>query len=186
MRPPYPFVIVFFLLLGTGAGRGGEGEDSVFRIDTRNPLVRASRGILSTQRPPVYSFGKYAPDLGFYDCSSFVVEVVKRIGKGSFPRSSRGQFRLLSQTGQVWLRGDQGWGGLRAGDFVFFSGTFRHRHACPVSHVMIYAGDGLMIGAQPTGVGFFRFQPSEPFGRPGFDNNEMRTKETVYAYARPD
>lgn len=147
-------------------------------------LIKACKGILD--KKPDYSFGKYSAEEGLYDCSSFVVEAVKRSGRGHFPRSSRAQFFLMKKSGNVWLSGSKGWERLKKGDLIFFSGTFKHAHECPVSHVMIYVGNNLMVGAQPGGVGFYPFFPPEPMGKIFGDADGIRRRETVYAYARPN
>lgn len=176
--------LAIFLLLGTGTvSSGEEGRTINFRSSPK--LIKSGKSILDGGIVS-YSFGNYDTQAGLYDCSSFVVEAVKRSGEKCFPRSSRGQFELLRKTGKVWLQGYLGWDNLRAGDFIFFSGTFSHDHNCPVSHVMIYAGGNLMIGAQPNGIGFFYFEPRPPLGQLEGRGGGLRTKETVYAYARPN
>ena len=148
-------------------------------------LVRSAASIIIKERP-VYSFGSHKPIVGKYDCSSFVKETALRANLAILPRDSRSQFELLHETGKVWLKGDPGWQNLRPGDLIFFSGTYRHRHSNPISHVMIYAGENQMIGAQSSGVGLFDFTPSPPKGSPGADCRSVYGKSTVYAYARPD
>ncbi len=130
-------------------------------------------------------FGAASGSQSEYDCSSFVQAAARQAGLGDLPRSSRGQFALMRASGKVWLASSTRPPKLQPGDLIFFTGTFPHAHACPVSHVMIYAGQNLMIGAQPNGVGYFRFKLVAPQGNPGADHPSIRHKETVYAYARP-
>lgn len=148
-------------------------------------LVRTAASIIVSEKP-VYSFGAHSPRVGKYDCSSFVKESALRANLATLPRDSRSQFELLQKTGRVWLSGDTGWQNLRPGDLIFFSGTYRHSHSNPISHVMIYAGENQMIGAQSSGVGIFDFVPVPPKGSPGSDCRSVYRKSTVYAYARPD
>lgn len=148
-------------------------------------LVRTAAQIIVKERP-IYSFGAHKPVLGRYDCSSFIKETALRAKLAPLPRDSRSQFELLKRTGKVWLKNDPGWQDLRPGDLIFFSGTYRHSHSNPISHVMIYAGENQMIGAQSSGVGLFDFTPVSPKGSPGSDCRSVYRKSTVYAYARPN
>lgn len=154
-------------------------------ISPSGHLVRTAASIIVKERP-VYLFGAHNPASGKYDCSSFVKETAQRANLGPLPRDSRSQFELLKQTGKVWLKGDPGWQDLRPGDLIFFSGTYRHSHPSPISHVMIYAGENQMIGAQSSGVGLFDFVPVPPKGSLGQNCKSLYRKSTVYAYARPD
>ena len=154
-------------------------------ISPSGSLVRTAASIIVSEKP-VYSFGAHSPRAGKYDCSSFVKESVQRANLALLPRDSRSQFELLQRTGKVWLSGDSGWENLRPGDLIFFSGTYRHNHSNPISHVMIYAGENQMIGAQSSGVGIFDFIPVPPKGSPGSDCRSVYRKSTVYAYARPN
>jgi hypothetical protein len=154
-------------------------------ISPSGNLVRSAASIILNEKP-IYVFGAHKPVLGRYDCSSFLKETALRANLASLPRDSRSQFDLFKKTSKVWLRGDRGWQDLRPGDLIFFSGTYRHGHSNPVSHVMIYAGENQMIGAQSSGVGLFDFVPVPPAGSPGSDCRSVYRKSTVYAYARPD
>jgi len=153
-------------------------------ISDRRGLLTGANDILRNDNPR-YRFGGEGAG-GGYDCSSFLVEAARRGGVAALPRTSREQFDLFRKTGQVWTRGMRGWGGLLPGDIVFFSGTYSHRDDCPISHVMIYAGGGKMVGAQSSGVGYHDFTPKLPMGRPGRDSLGIRAKKTIYAYARPN
>lgn len=147
-----------------------------------------SAAMMLVERPGLeYVFGAQpsASEEGKYDCSSFVQRAARQAGLKNFPRSSRGQFALFSAAGRVWLDSSGKTPLLRPGDLIFFTGTFPHNHECPVSHVMIYAGQNLMIGAQSNGVGYFRFHPSPPLGVLLRGCPSIRRKETIYAYARP-
>lgn len=147
-------------------------------------LLMAAQDIIDNERPR-YRFGSNGEG-GRYDCSSFLVEAARRGGTGNLPRTSREQFDYLKGHGMVWTREMGGWGRLIPGDLVFYSGTYSHREKNPISHVMIYAGGGRVVGAQSSGVGYHKFTPTRPLGEPGRDFNGIRSKATVYAYARPD
>lgn len=144
----------------------------------------AAQDILDNDRPR-YRFGSNGEG-GKYDCSSFLVEAARRGGVGNLPRTSRDQFEYLRDHGMVWTRDMRGWGRLMPGDLVFYSGTYSHGDDNPISHVMIYAGGGRVVGAQSSGVGYHKFTPTRPLGEPGRDGKGIRSKKTVYAYARPD
>lgn len=150
----------------------------------RRMLLTAAQDIIDNDRPR-YRFGANGEG-GRYDCSSFLVEAARRGGVGGLPRTSRDQFEYLRDHGMVWTRGMRGWGGLIPGDLVFYSGTYSHGEDNPISHVMIYAGGGRVVGAQNSGVGYHKFTPTLPLGEPGRDGQGIRRKKTVYAYARPD
>jgi hypothetical protein len=150
----------------------------------RRGLLSGASDILRKDRP-YYRFGGEG-QRGGYDCSSFLVEAARRGGVAELPRTSREQFDLFRRTGRIWTKGMRGWGGLLPGDIVFFSGTYSHSDDCPISHVMIYAGGGKMVGAQGSGVGYHDFDPKLPLGKPGRDSTSIRKKKTIYAYARPD
>jgi hypothetical protein len=152
---------------------------------SNSSIVKTAAYIVRNERPS-YQFGASGGLSRKYDCSSFVMKAAARSALANLPRDSRSQFELLSQTGKVWLRGSRGWEDLRPGDLIFFSGTYRHGHENPISHVMIYAGENQMIGAQSSGVGLFDFTPTAPQGNPGSDSKSIYKKKTVYAYIRPN
>ena len=181
--PVLRIAIIFFTCSAVEV-LGGGGVVTIPQKTLEHFLIKASKNIVDER--PDYSFGNHNPEERLYDCSSFVVEVVKRSGRGHFPRSSRAQFFLMRNSSDVWLSGSRGWKNLKKGDLIFFSGTFNHKHKCPVSHVMIYIGNNLMVGAQPGGVGFFPFFPKEQMGKELDEADGIRIRETVYAYARPN
>jgi hypothetical protein len=152
---------------------------------TNASLVKTAANIVRSERP-TYGFGSNGGTSRKYDCSSFVLKAASRAQLAPLPRDSRSQFEFLSDAGRVWTKGSLGWENLQPGDLIFFSGTYRHGHDNPISHVMIYAGDNQMIGAQRSGVGLFDFEPSPPQGNPGDDPKSIYRKKTVYAYVRPN
>jgi cell wall-associated NlpC family hydrolase len=181
--------VIFIIIAGTIAlAPCAEGGSSavVYKQPQKMPPLLAAAMHMVTRPGLKYVFGTQSPETGEYDCSSFVQNAAREAGLADLPRSSRAQFALMRKSGKVWTAESAKTPRLKPGDLIFFSGTFPHRHPCPVSHVMIYAGQGLMIGAQPSGVGYFKFNPSSPpQGLPGRDGAYLRHTETVYAYARP-
>ncbi len=171
------------LLTGAVLVAMGSPSDGASSSDRRR-LLMAAQDILENDSPR-YLFGGNG-ERGRYDCSSFLVEAARRGGVGNLPRTSREQFNYLRDHGMVWTRDMRGWGRLMPGDIVFYSGTYSHREENPISHVMIYAGGGRVVGAQSSGVGYHKFSPTMPLGEPGRDGRGIRSKKTVYAYARPD
>jgi cell wall-associated NlpC family hydrolase len=95
--------------------------------DTNAPLLEFAAKLLG--RP--YRFG--ADSGGAYDCSGFVRRVFAEFGL-DLPHSSREQFTL----GHAVARDT-----LQAGDLVFFRST----RGGGISHVGLYAGDGLFVHA---------------------------------------
>ena len=82
-----------------------------------------------------YSFGANSISNagGTGDCSSFVQYVFNQNGV-SLPRTAESQYNSSKGTS---VSKDQ----LRAGDVVFFQGTYKSG----ISHVGIYVGNGMMI-----------------------------------------
>jgi cell wall-associated NlpC family hydrolase len=180
------FVIIFAGAIAFAPITKGGTSAVVYKQPQKMPPLLAAAMSMVTRPGLKYVFGANSPDTGEYDCSSFVQNAAREAGLANLPRSSRAQFALMRKSGKVWTAESAKAPRLKPGDLIFFSGTFPHRHSCPVSHVMIYAGQGLMIGAQPSGVGYFKFDPSSPpKGFPGRDDASLRSTETVYAYARP-
>ncbi|MGM7702988.1 LysM peptidoglycan-binding domain-containing protein [Pseudalkalibacillus sp. Hm43] len=87
-----------------------------------------------------YRYGSAVGNTSSFDCSSFTAFLFKQYGI-NLPRTSRAQATI----GKKVRSGD-----LQAGDLVFFDTDFDGR----INHVAIYAGNGKMIGAQSSGVGY--------------------------------
>ncbi len=87
-----------------------------------------------------YRYGAAVGNTSSFDCSSFTSWIFAQHGV-KLPRTSRAQARV----GKKVRSGD-----LQPGDLVFFDTDFDGR----INHVAIYAGDGKMIGAQSSGVGY--------------------------------
>ena len=83
-----------------------------------------------------YVWGGSNPTTSF-DCSGFVCWVISNSGYADMPRTTaQGIYNRCTHISP---------GEARAGDLVFFTGTYKSGN--PVSHVGIYCGDGVMIHA---------------------------------------
>lgn len=87
-----------------------------------------------------YRYGSAVGNTSSFDCSSFTSFIFKQHGV-NLPRTSRAQAKV----GKPVRSGE-----LQPGDLVFFDTDFDGR----INHVAIYAGNGKMIGAQSSGVGY--------------------------------
>ena len=81
-----------------------------------------------------YVWGGSSPSTSF-DCSGFVCWVYKN--SGVYPLSRTTAQGILNQCSPV--RPSE----AKPGDIIFFTGTYNS--GCPVSHVGIYVGNGMMI-----------------------------------------
>ena len=97
-------------------------------------------GVVSTARDYIgkvdYVFGADDLDNGKADCSSFTQRVFEKNGL-DIGRNTEAQW---TGTGVKIDKED-----LKAGDLVFFSGTYNSNHTDGVSHVGIYSGNGKFI-----------------------------------------
>jgi hypothetical protein len=98
----------------------------------RNKIVKTAKNFLGLP----YKWGGDSPDEGF-DCSGLTM-VVYRLNGLNLPRSSRQQWRVGMPINRSRLR---------KGDLVFFATGGSKR----ISHVGIYAGDGMFIHAPGKG-----------------------------------
>lgn len=141
-----------------------------------------------------YRWGGADPAAGGLDCSGFIKAVFQRAYGLSLPDESGKQYEWLCQHGRVW-NAATGWSpsDLQPGDLIFWSGTWPSQRASPITHVMMYAGENRMVGAQSAGrkigattagVGYFFFHPRVPSGNPPFDPPSFHDKPTLYAYGR--
>lgn len=83
-----------------------------------------------------YVGGGQSPDVGF-DCSGLVWWAYGQAGRGDMPRPNDNQWAYMQHISREELR---------PGDVIFFGGSGW------ISHVGLYAGDGLMLHAQDYGV----------------------------------
>ena len=94
-----------------------------------------------------YTFGGNSPATSF-DCSSLMQWAFKTIGV-NLPRTAQGQYDAVQKISASELK---------AGDLVFFTGTYNAGRA--VTHVGMYVGNGMMYDANSGGIGFSNINDS--------------------------
>lgn len=120
---------------GVKASLPGGGNEGV--VDTS--LQIAGQGL-------PYVWGGDGPQEGGYDCSGFTHAVYQKNGI-DIPRTAQTQYDYCKNQGTLFS--DQG--SAKPGDLVFFNNPYPQK-TTPVGHVMIYLGNGKMVGAQSDGV----------------------------------
>jgi hypothetical protein len=141
-----------------------------------------------------YVYGSNDPSAGGLDCSGFVQVVFRQACGLDLPAEADQQLLYCRQHGQVWDAAS-GWkpDELRPGDLIFYAGPDALPRASQVSHVMIYCGQGISVGAQGLGrqltgdtggVGYFRFHVRTPKGIVGESGDRFIGHRAVFAYAR--
>lgn len=142
-----------------------------------------------------YIYGSEDPAKGGLDCSGFVRVVFREAYGIDLPDEAGKQYDYARKYGRVWDGTTGVWkeSDLKPGDLVFYSGTRPSQRLNPITHVMIYYGHGLVVGAQNAGhrlyfkspgVGFFPFRPHPPCGDPAHYADWDRSKMRLFAYAR--
>jgi cell wall-associated NlpC family hydrolase len=145
-----------------------------------------------------YLFGSTEVKQGGLDCSGFVLRAIKLAYGVFLPDEAGLQLAYVQRYGRVWHAGSGSWSPsfLSPGDLIFWTGTYPCSRASPVTHVMVWLGEGRMAGAQGlgqriglkgAGVGYYPFTPTRPQGRPGVrEPLTLRKQMTLYAYGRLD
>jgi hypothetical protein len=140
--------------------------EEVEGFDQNSPEVRRllKAALDLTTQNLTYLYGSDDPDRGGMDCSGTAYYLLQQAGVSDAPRSSSEQY--------VWVR--------KAGDLLFWTGTYPAKVDPPVTHTMIYLGraksDGLplMVGAsdgrsyrgkRQNGVSVFDFTISNSAGK---------------------
>jgi cell wall-associated NlpC family hydrolase len=142
-----------------------------------------------------YRWGATNPQQGGLDCSGFVLYVYQQAYGLHLPDEAGLQYEYLRRYGKVWDASTGAWSpqDLQPGDLIFYSGTHPLPRPSPITHVMMYVGNGRKVGAQTGGhrldhgvggVGFYPFTPSPPLGDPRQEQPEFRTSPHLYAYGR--
>ncbi len=108
-----------------------------------HPFVRVAQRYLGT--PYVWG-GESARG---FDCSGFIMRVMRDLGYRALPHSAAEQFRYGTPIAR---------GSLKPGDVVFFANTYKPG----VSHVGIYLGRGRFIHAANSHVGTIISSLNEP------------------------
>ncbi|MCD6310683.1 MAG: C40 family peptidase [Candidatus Eremiobacteraeota bacterium] len=158
----------FYVQPGGGYNYGGTGV-----VDTTG--VRATlpgggnEGVVNTalqignQGLP-YVWGGDGPHEGGYDCSGFTHAVYQKNGI-NIPRTAQTQYDYCKRQGTLFTDP----GSAKPGDLIFFNNPYPKK-TTPVGHVMIYLGNGKMVGAQSSGVKVYDIAPMSKYivgyGRP--------------------
>jgi cell wall-associated NlpC family hydrolase len=129
-----------------------------------------------TTRSLDYKYGSADPANGGMDCSGFVYFVLRQSGIADVPRDSSGQYIWLRRAGTfepVISRHDDSFelDNLKAGDLLFWTGTYEIDRDPPITHAMIYlgrerkTGKRVMVGSSDGRV----YQGQPRFGVSVFD-----------------
>jgi cell wall-associated NlpC family hydrolase len=156
-------------------------------------------GLELTKQNLGYTYGSADPANGGMDCSGFIYYVLQQNGFPDVPRDSSQQY--------VWVRKAENFNvvlsrhedsfeldALKAGDLLFWRGTYSIDRDPPITHVMIYLGrekrtkKRVMVGAsdgrtydgkQRFGVSVFDFKlPPPP------SSNEAKVSPVFVGYGR--
>lgn len=158
----------------------------------KKSVTQVARQLASENLP--YKYGATDPKQGGLDCSGFVRWVFNKSHGIELPDEAGLQLEYFRKHGRVW-DAKSGWtpADLRPGDLIFWTGTYPVRRKSPVTHVMIYHGQGVMSGAQSIGsrinargpgVGLYRFHPTQPQAGSMPDSQFFCQKMRLYAYGR--
>jgi len=141
-----------------------------------------------------YVYGSEDLHNGGLDCSGFTQVVFREAAGIELPNEADKQLVYIREHGQVW-DSTSGWTAatLQPGDLIFYAGPYQLPRASLISHVMMYCGHGVMVGAQGkgrqidgaySGVGYYRFWPHAPAGILGESGERFLNHRQVFAYAR--
>ncbi len=141
-----------------------------------------------------YRYGSADPRDGGFDCSGFVQMVFREGAAIELPDEADKQLAYCRGNGQVW-DASSAWTPetLQPGDLIFFAGPEPRARTSQVSHVMIYCGHNIMVGAQTqgrqlngasAGVGYYYHPFRRPYGVPGESGDRFVGQGRVFAYAR--
>jgi cell wall-associated NlpC family hydrolase len=138
---------------GIKASLPGGGNEKV--VDTA--LQIASQGL-------PYVWGGDGPQEGGYDCSGFTHAVYAKNGI-NIPRTAQTQYDYCKNQGTLFTDINS----AKPGDLMFFNNPYPKK-TTPIGHVMIYLGNGKMVGAQSDGVKVYDIGSMKnhlvAFGRP--------------------
>jgi hypothetical protein len=141
-----------------------------------------------------YIYGSEDLAKGGLDCSGFVQIVFRAASGVDLPNEADKQLAFLREHGEVW-DSTSGWTPLtlQPGDLIFFAGPYELPRSSLISHVMIYCGHNIMVGAQGhgrridglfSGVGYYPFPLREPKGIWGESGERFVGNRRVFAYGR--
>lgn len=112
--------------------------------DGNQGVVNTALDIASKGYP--YVWGGNGAQSGGYDCSGFTKAVYAQNGI-NIPRTAQTQYDYCKKQGTLFTDIKS----AKAGDLIFFDNPYSKK-TTPVGHVMIYLGNGKMVGAQSDGV----------------------------------
>ena len=139
-------------------------------------------GLALAKENLTYTYGSADPSNGGMDCSGFIYYVLKRNGFPDVPRDSSQQYVWVRKAGDfdaVLSHKEDSFefNDLKAGDLLFWRGTYNIERDPPITHTMIYLGrekrtnKRVMIGSsdgrtydgkQRWGVSVFDFKMPPP------------------------
>lgn len=115
----------------------------------RQGLVNTALDIAGKGLP--YVWGGNGPQDGGYDCSGFTKDVYAKNGI-DIPRTAQTQFDHCKKQGNLLEgRGTDLLKNAKPGDLLFFDNPYAKKTS-DIGHVMMYLGNGKMVGAQSDGV----------------------------------
>jgi cell wall-associated NlpC family hydrolase len=118
----------------------------------RSGLVNTGLDIAKQGLP--YVWGGNGPQDGGYDCSGFTKAVYGKNGI-NIPRTAQTQYDYCKNQGSLMEgRGTDMLKNAKPGDLLFFDNPYAKKTS-DIGHVMMYLGDGKMVGAQSKGVSVY-------------------------------
>jgi hypothetical protein len=130
-----------------GAPNVSLSPDEIVGYDTYPLKVRQiiDAGLALTKQNLGYKYGSADPANGGMDCSGFIYYVLRQNGFPDVPRDSSQQYvwvRRARNFNAVLSRNEDSFefDALKAGDLLFWSGTYNIDRDPPITHTMIYLG----------------------------------------------
>ncbi|MBA3830389.1 MAG: C40 family peptidase [Chthoniobacterales bacterium] len=149
-------------------------------------------GLALTNRNLKYTYGSADPETGGMDCSGFIYYVLRENGVKDVPRDASGQYVWVRKAGNfraVLSRDLDSFEleELKAGDLLFWTGTYDVEKDPPVTHTMIYLGKNKETGKQVMlGASDGRsFEGKQMFGVSVFDFKTSGAKEDTSSGRHP-
>jgi len=141
-----------------------------------------------------YVYGSDEPGKGGFDCSGFVEFVFQKACGIDLPNQADLQLDYCRTHGQVW-DATSTWtpATLQPGDLIFFAGPQPSPRTSEVTHVMLYCGNNVMVGAQTegwqvdgshAGVGYYKIPNRYPVGILGESGERFIGHRRIFAYGR--
>jgi peptidoglycan DL-endopeptidase CwlO len=167
-----------------GAPNVSLSPDEIAGYENYSPKVRQilDAGLALTRQNLGYAYGSADPANGGMDCSGFIYYVLQQNGFPDVPRDSSQQYVWVRKAGDfdaVLSRKEDSFelDDLKAGDLLFWRGTYSIDRDPPITHTMIYLGrekrtnKRVMVGSsdgrtydgkQRWGVSVFDFKMPPP------------------------